>query len=368
VRVVNPTAYASGWNVGHQPDGREAAVVVVKGTFVLSACDGRASALAERQLPLLEADVQGRDPARHAPIHEHDFALFKPRCDVLLRASAHAPGGRLVANLEAGFMVGACRKALKVWGRREWRKGLLGVTASGAEPFLVQPITYDHAFGGMHVDAQDPTRVDVYRGNPAGTGYARADHLAAGLPLPVTEALGEPVTRPDGHYRPMAFGPVGRHWLPRCSYAGTYDEQWQRERMPYLPADFNPLYLQAAPADQQMAYPQGGEPIVLLNLTPSSRLEARLPADQVTVRFVRHRAPLVEVAAHLDTIVIEPDEDRLSLTWRASCPLVRDPFELVEMQIEASSSRTPALLRSRQTGKKYYGGLSALVRAWGGEF
>ncbi len=35
-----------------------------------------------------------------------------------------------------------------------------------------------------------------------------------------------------------------------------------------LPADFNPLHFQAAPPDQRMPYPQGGEPIRLMNLVP----------------------------------------------------------------------------------------------------
>lgn len=361
--VVNPTSYVAGWNVGHQPDGREVAVVVVKGTFVLSACDGRAVPLADRQQALHEADVFARDPARNAPIHENDFAPFKPQCDVLLHATAHAPDGRPVRKLEAGFLVGNCRKALAVLGHREWSKKALALTATEPIPFLSQEISYDKAFGGTDIDPADPTRIAMYRTNPSGIGYCRFKQNLAGMPLPVTEEIGQPVNSPDGQYRPMAFGPLGRHWLPRCGYAGTYDAQWQQERMPFLPDDFDPRYYQAAPLDQQIAYPQGGEPIVLINLAPQPRLDARIPRETLHVRFIRKRAPVVEVRAQIDTVLIEPEEDRLCLTWRAACPLERDAFELREMQIEAESMRTPGLLRARQSGKKHYRNLAELVRS-----
>lgn len=361
--IVNPTPYAAGWNVGYRPDGREVAVVAIKGSFVLSACGERGARLADEQQPLREADQLGPDPASDAPVHENDFALFKPMCDVLLQGQAHAPDGRPVERLEAGLMVGACRKVLAVIGPREWRRGPLGVTAGKPQPFLSQAIGYDTAFGGTDVDPEDETRIEAYRANPSGTGFCRFPRNLAGMALPTTEEIGHPVTTPTGSYRPMAFGPLGRHWQPRADFAGTYDARWQAERMPFLPEDFDPRYYQAAPPDQQIPYPLGGEPIVLLHLGTRPRLEARLPRDTLHVRFVRRRGPVVELAARIDTVVIEPELDRLSLTWRASCPLDRDAFELQEMQIESAATRTPALLRARQTGKRYHRGLAELVLA-----
>lgn len=361
--IVNTTAYAAGWNLGYRPDGREVAVVVVKGSFVLSACDGPVARLSEQQQPLREADVQGADPARDAPVHDHDFALFKPRCDVLLHGRAHAPDGRAVTRLEVGLRVGEWRKAFAVCGRREWRKGPLGATASSPEPFEAQDIGYDHAFGGTDIDPEAPDRIELYRDNPSGTGYCRFPRNLAGMALPHTEEVGHPVTSPTGRYRPMAFGPLGRHWTPRCDYAGTYDERWQQEKLPFLPDDFDPQYHQSAPLDQQMPYPEGGEPIVLLNLSRQARLEARLPREVLHVRFVRRTGSVVDLRAQLDTVLIEPEADRLSLTWRASCPLDRDVFELREMQVESALTRTPGLMRARATGKTYYRSLGQWVRS-----
>ena len=345
------------------PMAARSPVVVVKGTFVLSTCNDRGSLLSDSQQPLHEADVFGADPARNAPIHDNDFALFKPQCDVLLHTRAYSPDGRPVARLEAGFRVANCHKVLAVVGPRHWRKGILGVTATDPTPFASREISYDHAFGGTDMDPADPTRVNLYRTNPSGTGYCRFRQNLAGMPLPATEEIGNPVNSPTGQYRPMAFGPLGRHWLPRCGYAGTYDHRWQQEKMPFLPDDFDPRYDQAAPPDQQIPYPKGGEPIVLIHLAPTPRLDARIPRETLHVRFVRKRAPVMEVQARIDTVLIEPEEDRLCLTWRAACPLDRDPFELGEIQIESESTRTPGLLRARQTGKKHHRSLGDLVRS-----
>ncbi|PAU64856.1 DUF2169 family type VI secretion system accessory protein [Pseudomonas indica] len=361
--IENLSPYVAGWNVGFLSDGREVAVVVVKGTFLLSPNDARGSQRSDIQQPLLEADVFGQDPARDAPIHENDFVPFKPRCDILLRAQAHAPDGRPVTRLDVGFLVGNCRKALTVVGQREWRNGLLRASASEPVPFVVQDISYDRAFGGTDIDPADPNRIELYRENPAGTGYCRFKQNLDGMPLPTTEELGHPVTRPTGRYRPMAFGPIGRHWLPRCGYAGTYDAKWQEERMPFLPDDFDPRYYQTAPPDQQIPYPQGGEPIVLLHLTPEGRLQSQLPRETLYVRFVRKRGPVTELRAQLDTVLIEPEDNRLCLTWRAACPLDRDAFELSEMVVEPESARTAGLLRARQSGKRYYPNLEALIRS-----
>ena len=98
-----------------------------------------------------------------------------------------------------------------------------------------------------------------YPTNHAGVGYH--EYLDAefidGKPLPNTEETGRRITDPRGKYKPMAFGPIGRAWQPRPKYAGTYDEKWLDEVFPFLPADFKEDYYQAAPADQQIDYPQG---------------------------------------------------------------------------------------------------------------
>ena len=55
-------------------------------------------------------------------------------------------------------------------------------------------------------------------------------------PLPYTEALNQSVDSPKGEYVPQAFSPIGRSWLQRLRYAGTYDQQWMENTAPLFGA------------------------------------------------------------------------------------------------------------------------------------
>ena len=80
------------------------------------------------------------------------------------------------------------------------------------------PISYNNAFGGVDRSHEDPAKHRWYPTNHAGVGYHEntgAKYLD-GKPLPNTEETGKKVTTPQGKYRPMAFGPIGRAWQPRA--------------------------------------------------------------------------------------------------------------------------------------------------------
>jgi hypothetical protein len=150
---------------------------------------------------------------------------------------------------------------------------------------------------------------------------------------------------------------MGRGWPDRLKYGGTYDQNWTDNVFPFLPADFDPRYYQAAPQDQQIPYPQGNETVTLINLTPQGKTRFRLPDAEMPVLFSRRRADDVSLNAPLDTIVIHPDAGRVTLTWRASIPLQRDIFEVTECII---GQRSRAFWRARKLGKTYYPTLKAL--------
>jgi hypothetical protein len=179
------------------------------------------------------------------------------------------------------------------------------------------------------------------------------------MPLPNTEQSNEQVTAPNGRYRPMAFGPVGRGWQPRLDFAGTYDQNWLDNVFPFLPSDFDDRYFQAAPGDQQIEAPQGGEEVILLNLTPQGRAHFRLPATDVPVAFFPRSGKAIHQRGVLDTVLIEPDAGRLCLVWRASMPLRRNLFELAEVLVGPMSR---AWWRARELGKTHYPGLNAFIR------
>jgi hypothetical protein len=143
----------------------------------------------------------------------------------------------------------------------------------------------------------------------------REVHVTGRRPSPdaAPEALPEPFVRvPLGGERAPGLAGVGPHEEPRRRYRGTFDEVWERTCAPLLPEDMDPRFWNAAQLTSTRPL-VGGEPIALVHLTPSGHLETTLPRVAV-----RARVDDREVRPALDLVVLEPDEDRLALTFRLS--------------------------------------------------
>ncbi len=335
MQLTNHTPLMAGFTLGMMPDGRESLVVVVKGSYSIPSNASASPVLLEEQLPLLEADTFHGDPGFSSPRHEADYAPIKLRCDITLIGTAHAPDDKPAERVQTGFKVGELSKLVDVLGDRHWVADDNGISVSRPAPFLMRPITYDIAFGGTDRAHEDTRLHDAYLSNPSGIGYHKAldQHLVDGAPAPSTEEPNSPVRHPHELIRPMSFGPVGRSWQPRIGYGGTYDDDWLDQRFPFLPDDFDLRYFQSAPADQQCDYLQGGEQVRLVNLTPGGRCRFQIPQLDVPVCFFRKKSRRVEKKAVIDTLVIEPDEGRFTLTWRTQIPLQRNLFEIPEIVV-----------------------------------
>ena len=340
MELINASRMVAGYNMGLEPSGRELLVVVIKGTFRFPQPGEPAGhfALHETQLPLVMADTFSGEPGFSAPVYEVDFAPRKPRCDILLLGSAHAPKGRPATRVEAGIRVGSWSKTMAVVGPRHWECGLRGTSATPPGAFVRQPISYDVAFGGTDLRHQDPSQHDAFMANPVGRGFhkhIRADWVD-GAPLPATEEVDRGVRDPGGIYRPMAFGPLGRGWQPRSRFAGTYDDEWLDKHFPFLPPDFDEQYYQAAAADQQLPLEQfksGPTEVLLANLTPEGLTRFAIPHLVAPVNVFPKQGAREDYVATLDTVVIEPDEQRFSLTWRVARPLKKSMFEIAQVLI-----------------------------------
>lgn len=353
--------------MGFQPDGRELVIVAVKGTYELADANGSEPALMETQVPLQEADEFGEDPAYDAPIRENDFAPHKPLCDVLVTGQAYAPDGKPAIEVPVGFRVGSCQKSFIVTGSGCWLYSrMTGVVASKKVPFVTQSISYDSAFGGTDIHPEDPNKVQTYVDNPVGTGFCKFKQNLDRMPMPTSYEAGNPIKSPTGKYKPMAFGPLGRNFASRYPLAGTYDQQWLDNRAPFLPTDFDFRYFQAAPADQQIPHPKGGEQIFLMNMTPSGRTMTQVPRQDVQVMFLRKRGRSETVKAKLDTILLEPKDGRMTMTWRAPVAANRDCFELREAVVSASGGSPLARAKADRKGKTHYSSLGEAARSNGG--
>lgn len=350
MQLLNLTGMAASVTLGMDVDGGQRVVAVVKGSYALPQ-NGQAPRLLDAQAPLVVADTFAGPPGASAATMESELCPVKPRCDVLLAGSAWAPGGAL-RRVVVGLQVGGMRKAIAVHGDRVWRAGAAGIGMSEARPFERMPISYDRAFGGVDARSADPKEHRTYLDNPVGRGWHhRLDSwLVDNAPVPNTEEPADPVRHPAGKYRPMAFGPVGRNVPARARFAGTYDARWQADVFPFLPADFDTRYYQAAPPDQQVDAPRGGERVLLVNLTPDGRREFALPSMAMPVSFVRRDGAREDVAAMMDTLVLEPDAGRFSMVWRASLRLRRDPFEIAQVIV---GRMTRGRLRAMDQGKSF---------------
>lgn len=333
MELINATRMVAGYNVAVEPSGRELLVVVVKGTFQMPRLGERVR-LADEQVPLVMSDTFTGTPGLSAPLYEADFAARKRHCDVLLVGAAYAPDRRPVSRLTVGMQVAKMSKTFGVIGEREWWCRLGGTVSPGPpRPFERMPVSYDRAFGGVDNHHDDPLQHAAFVGNPAGRGFHK--HLRPewvdGSPLPNTEAVDQVIGRPDSlSYQPMSFGPVGRGWPPRRQYAGTYDATWLEEDFPFLPADFSEEFHQAAPSDQQMPFPVGGEEVRLLNLSTQGNAAFTLPQFDASIEFYSKKAGRENRVLLLDTIVFEPDEERFTLTWRVTRELRSSVFEVLQ--------------------------------------
>lgn len=334
MELINATRMTVGFNMGLEPSGRELLVVVIKGTFVLPK-PGEPVRLHEEQLPLTMADTFTGKPGFSSPVNEVDFAPYKRACDVLLNGSAHAPAGMQVTHQQVSMRVGPMEKAFNVVGNRVWQAGLTGIRASEPEHFTQMPISYDVAFGGADRNSPDESEHDAYTPNPVGRGWHK--HLKSawvdGKPLPNTEELSRAVRTPTDPYSPMALGPLARGWAQRARYGGTYDQQWLDDVFPFLPRDFDERYYQAAPEDQQIPLPKEPTEVILQGLTADGLRQFVLPHFEAPVHVFPKRGGREDHLAVLDTIVLEPDLDRFTLSWRTMRPLKKSMHEIEQVLV-----------------------------------
>jgi hypothetical protein len=310
--------------------GREHLVLVAKATWSIPAPGGRPHPLPPQ--PLEPSDVFIGEPGQSAMLYGSDFARFKPRCDVLFNACAHAPNGQPVREMQVGWQVGPLIKGLNVVGPRVWEKQIVGIKLSKPKRFTRMPLHFGLAFGGTRYyergqGAHKQPFADTLLTNPNGIGWF-GPHTRGeidGAPVANLEDLKNPIRKPNGNHPPIAFSAIARHWDPRKNYAGTYDEAWLKNVFPFLPEDFDERFHMCAPEDQQMAYPKGGERVTLRYMM-ASRDDVRfsLPLlDAVKFRVLRTDYTNEMPTPVVDTLYFEPDEERFSAVWRASVPIKR---------------------------------------------
>ncbi len=300
---LNENLLTCGWIPNKIKPPQWCATFVVKATLKLKH-DGVAEPAGEPAM--ISGSIYTDDDPTKSLVYESDFAPMKPKADILLAGSAHAPGGQPAAKTDVTLKVGSLSKTLTVHGPRKFTGNMFaGRSFSPTEPFVSVPLTYENAFGGSG-----------YAKNPVGRGYG-------GEIAPQIEDPRKPITGPRDSAEPAGFGPLTEAWPQRKGFLGTYGGNYMKTRWPWFPENFNWSYFNAAPLDQQAPYLRGDETIELHNLHPKhSVYRTRLPGlrARAYVEEVDAKGQLSarEVDLKLDTLWIHSGEEKAILIWRGA--------------------------------------------------
>ncbi|MGK3990535.1 DUF2169 domain-containing protein [Sorangium sp. So ce136] len=283
---VTPLGAATAAAVSWRFKGELRVTAIVKATFAF-ANDTVMPRVAPQEIIRGEIDHGAMRSVRFTT----DMAPRLLQADVLWTGHAHAPHGRPVETLPV---------RLGLFSSSGWTlldKTLMVRKRGG---FVRLPVDYEHAYGGFG-----------FPGNPFGIGYAE----------------GEPnILDPRDAKRVASFGPISQAMPARRRLLGATPRALLEREIAEIPDDLCWEYFQAAPPDQRTPFLRGDEWIVMDGLHPSApRVRMRLPGARGFARIhglsdlgVDEREALPLSA---DTLRIDGDEQRCTMTWRGSFPV-----------------------------------------------
>jgi len=335
LQIRNETPFTPGLFLFPDERGVDTLYPVLKATFLIR--DGSSLAVAEKQRPVVMKDEYEGEPGASSLRYSSEAHLLKPGTDVLLVGQAHAPRGRPVDSALVSVKVGALRQVLRVFGERHWKGGLFSPTPSSPEPFRTMPLIWERAFGGIYETAKGQLQGEAR--NPVGQGF-RGKRSASEMidralpniedPLRLIGSIGDAPS-------PVGVGALAPSWEPRKAHAGTYDEAWRKRRAPYLPRDFRAEFFHVAPpALRATEGLKGGEPVELLGVSSSGVERFELPRCELAV-VVRIAGRPEKVPLQLETVLLEPGEMRVCLTWRGALGCDKRALQVEEVSFSLKS-------------------------------
>ncbi len=367
---------------GRDPEGRFILAVLLKITYAIMP-DGRLEP-AGKQIPLV-MELEDHPDIKCLLVQDSDIYPFKPATDVVIKGHAYG-GGRTI--FEAAVRAHVTEKRILVIGDRRCTLNSRGALVfSDPAPVDKVPLAYTHAYGGRDKVAEkkygnpflelhpgvDKRHCDMdmaspflYPRNTCGKGYLiePEQEAAQAIELPNLEDPLDPLTPEKllvlDHQQwirmplPQATDWYDYSWFPRISYAGIvpYFEpegaipaevrrglapSWiTTERAPDAQGSF--LMSNGASPGLAVPYLKEGEEIWLGNMHP--RLEAlriKLPLKAPRLFTDGRNGKMNPTEPVMHTVLIEPDEDRVSILWRGSALALRPymPDELAAMPLRA---------------------------------
>ena len=323
--------------------------VTLKRTFELAV--GAPMQLTTRQYALCTRDhpFEDADPLSSAMgvamRFESDIGPVKAKTDVVVHAQCYAPGGESTACQASVQVANEDPVTVKVVGDRVAVVVGEQVRFTGAKPFIVRPIRYEFAYGGVDKSTLPYVAEGAPGGyfcetNPVGTGYMvdLGDENPPGArwtSLPNIEHPDRPLlpesflcaTGATPEERPPAgFGWIPRTWKQRIQNNGFPEGMnsfWNlvfpgKKSVAGISKDRELAFWNGAPEALQVEL-EGFEKIVLTNLHHKHReLKLVLPILQPRLSVTVGEEKAVKLRPTLVTVQIEVERNEAILAWRAT--------------------------------------------------
>ena len=326
LQLENTTPFAADMAMFPNEQAVDTLYVLVKATFNIN----KKLTLSEEQFPPIVADEYWTEPGKSSIKYASDYHTGKPTSDIVMVGHAFAPMKNETRQLDVSLRVGDVGKTVRVFGDRHWSNGQITQPA----PFKTMAMVYEKAFGGMKV--QEGMIKEVDQRNPVGRGFSggRSVEEMDGVPLPNLEDPNDLITHHEQSPTPACFGISAPHWLPRSSLAGKYDKQWETQRAPYLPEDFDKRFFNSAHPD--LIYPgflTGGELVEITNMHPNGNMKFNLPKVNV-FSDVTIADKSVKLNFQIETLIIEPNQLKFSIVWRAAVACDKKYLKISKIKIK----------------------------------
>jgi hypothetical protein len=333
--------------------------------------------LSTAQVPLVEEPIY--DEKRAVLLHDADVLLNRRKTDVIVGGHVYPPGGR--TPFDFGVQVGDFLRLARAFGPRRVARHAVTGRAQFSSPAIVEkiPLGWESSYGGVdqaaRADIGDPFEESLqgagiepdprfglfaYPRNPVGRGYVieptPAGFDACELPLiedPESLLTPDNLVRNDFVCWPEGPAVAGFGWLsyaffPRSALLGAPPLVYDGARIP--PSGFHEvrrgeIHAAAVRPDRPLAERLGvgvaqaaaigmradsvapGDVVALQGLHPRDlRWSFRVPAEspRMHVRFAGEK-PIELPPPLIRTVLIQPDEDRLTLVWTAEIVLPAAP-------------------------------------------
>ena len=291
-------------------------------------------------------DADPMDSPMGAPIQfESDIGPVKPKTDVVVHAQCYAPGGESTVCEASVQVAKEDPVTLRLVGDRVAVVTGEHVRFSAAKSFIVRPIRYEFAFGGvdgsMYPYQPEGSPMGYHcETNPVGTGYMvdLGDDNPPGerwTSLPNIEHPDQPL-KPEGFLckygaeiedrPPAGFGWIPRTWKQRAQKHGMpkeLDSFWNllfpgKKAVAGMSKDREDTYWNGAQEALQMEL-EGFEKIMLTNLHHKHReLKLVLPILQPRLKVTVGEEEPVKLRPTLVTVQLEVERNEAILSWRAT--------------------------------------------------